>query len=369
MMESLSEEELQKTLETVEASLMPGEWLGVLAQLRAGRKLGTIVDAHSRGFVLGMVNSLMKAVGSPVFQDRLEATPIEVIRADVVNACAVDIGNGPKIVIFTGLLKALVFATEFASLVTKIHAVKDRLLDEAGLEQGDIERMGYRAFCLVGHYTLFGAPLIRPYPAISRLDRSSTWISLSQSIWFVVAHELAHIELGHLTWGQEATRAETPAAALAIDEDIDSRKQLEFDADRFVLSTLNESEGPRAWSYALTPLTLFSSLEAVFAGERRHPHCTNRLQRIALDAAKRDDHVLSDYIIGVLDAQRLSHNTHVTARGNPWLFTSYEKCVEALLTLRDLGRLSERLQGKSPESPDRDWSGYWDLFVGHAFDD
>ena len=84
-------------------------------------------DDRAKDFVIAMLNQLTNVAAVPDFSDITHGLDLNVIRADIINACAIPSPDGPKIVIFTGFLKVLMFMLEFSNIVERKEGTSQRL--------------------------------------------------------------------------------------------------------------------------------------------------------------------------------------------------------------------------------------------------
>ena len=129
-------------------------------------------DFTAGTWITSMVDGLSRAVGRPEFRADLKKVEICVVRSDVMNACAVTTDDGPKIVIFTGFLKVLLYMSEFSVMVSIISENREKIRAATGLTDIEINSLGYRAFTLIAHFAGLGNPLPRAFPYLSPSERA-----------------------------------------------------------------------------------------------------------------------------------------------------------------------------------------------------
>lgn len=158
----------------------------------------THVDETGLLFVRGLLSTLTKNALREDICTGIDKTEITVLSSDIMNACAIPTAIGGRIVIFSGLIKSLIYMIELGELISPIAQNEEMLARTCGVEVREIRELGYQAFALLGHYATWKAALPRPHPKMSRSERQAAVLSLSQTVWFLVVHEFAHIKLGHI---------------------------------------------------------------------------------------------------------------------------------------------------------------------------
>jgi len=220
-----------------------------------------------------------------------------LIDSDLCNACAVSIpGEDAAVVIHTGLIRAIMFHLELTELGYQLHTrleTDGRLpMIEGGLAD-NFATLIFGASCALDHYASSGVPLPRPGAALSQASKERLFLLFVRSVWFAVVHEIGHIRLGHLRL--DAAGLSFSAPALAVAEDMNTDKALEFAADRYVADTLRGRERAVASEYLVPPLDMFTALELRLGGTANtHPVALNRLSAMIDAVADRlDDRVLA----------------------------------------------------------------------------
>lgn len=217
---------------------------------------------------------------------------VEVVRTDLCNAYVTQIDDDSVIFVFRGLIKAIMFVLEFGDIVASLDA-RLKTGQQCPYSPDELHVLVYEAYSSLYHYEASGEPLPRAGGILRPGEKRSLLIRFSRVIWFVLMHEIGHVQLGHLCPG--TVKSSLPGPQLVVSENLNSDKLQEFEADLFLCETLADSEQYAVLSYVLAPLDLLASLERnLREGSETHPSAVNRLQHILtvryslLDDASRD---------------------------------------------------------------------------------
>jgi hypothetical protein len=200
------------------------------------------------------------------------------VRHDVCNAAAVQLpGRAPAIVVFSGLLKAIMYVLELRLVVADI-AKRSAGTPTESMAEADLMLAAYRAKASLAYFFDDGLPLVRIGGVLDADAKRGAMFSFTQALWFVLMHEFGHIKLGHL----ENRHGPCPATpSLMLGEDLNQYKVQEFDADAYYLGTLRPESRLYALNYVLDVLTIYSFIENhLRQSNRTHPMAINRLQNI-----------------------------------------------------------------------------------------
>lgn len=288
------------------------------------------VDETGLLFVRGLLSTLTKNALRDDICAAIDQTEIAVLSSDIMNACAMPSANGGRIVIFSGLIKSLIYMIELGELISPIAQNEEMLARTCGVEVREIRELGYQAFALLGHYVTWKTSLPRPHPKMSQSERQAAVLSLAQTVWFLVAHEYAHITLGHIEDEAELSRV---LPALAVDEALTDTKLMEFEADEYLIQCLRPEVLPTFLSWTTNPLMMFSSLERLLSSDQAsHPMAINRLNtmRDQAIASGHDDENIASIVEGQMAAQFAFYD----APHNRAFAFSYEVATEALRKLQ-----------------------------------
>jgi hypothetical protein len=331
------------------------------------KREGSLIDETGLLFVRGLLSTLTKSALQEDICAAIEKTEIIVLHSEIMNACAMPSANGGRIVIFSGLIKSFIYIIELESLIDPIAQNEDMISKTCHVEIREIRQLGYQAFALLWHYATWKTDLPRPNPKMSRAERKAAILSLAQTLWFLVAHEYAHIKLGHIDDAEEVEGEHQILPALAVDEALTDIKLMEFEADEYLIQCLRPELLPTFLSWTTLPLMMFSSLERLLATDQdSHPMAINRLKAMQeyAKALGQDDEIIAEIVDGQMQAQ----TAFQTAPGSRGFAPSFEIGTEALRKLQDyrdfaisLGRLRERA---SLDVQDNIWDGILVHFWG-----
>lgn len=341
-----------------------------LARVRAARDAGddreASYDTRAVQFVRAMLGTLTEAAASAAIEQEIRDADINVVRSDILNACAISTENGPKIILFSGLIRALMFMLEYRDLCHLIDLRKDELSKVCRLEAGQLEATTYQAFTLLGHYAIWGSPLPRAYPAIGRPERSDLVFDLSKVLWFLVMHELAHVKLGHLDSMPAGVENEHVLPALALDERQTGLKIREFEADEYIIGSLAPPVRHMFLSWALLPLEMFCSLERIISNYRNtHPMAINRLNHLKSKAVEVGDVAFSAIVENIVAAQAAAQQAYNESTQNFAFHSSHDLARDALFQMQQYAAYARIRTSADPTSDAGKYAGVWDLLTEH----
>jgi len=336
----------------------------------AGDRREASHDTLAGQFVRTMLGTLSDLAATTAIAQDISDADINVLRSDVLNACVIPTTNGPKIIIFSGLIRAFMFMLEFGKLIDVINHHRNKLMEVCRLEAGDLESTGYQAFTLLGHYAIWGTPLPRAYPTIGKSERSGLILDLSKVLWFLVMHELAHTKLGHLDSMPAGIGDGHVLPALALDEGQNGLKLREFEADEYIIESLAPSVRNTLLSWVLLPLQMFCSLERLLTNYRStHPMAINRLNHLRSKAEGTGDDrfaaVVEDIVIKQIEAQR----AYMESTRNMAFHSSYDTAWDALFRLQQYAAYARGLDTPETASGTGERGGVWDALTDHFGND
>lgn len=323
-------------------------------------------DDRAKDFVIAMLNQLTNVAAVPDFSDITHGLDLNVIRADIINACVIPSPDGPKIVIFTGFLKVLMFMLEFSNIVERIRGNQSKVIKATNLRERELEQTGYQAFTHIAHFAIWGTPLPRPYPQLTKAQRASNWMELTKNIWFIVAHELAHIRLGHISRVPNNNSGPAAYPSLALDEGANTLKLHEFEADKYIIETLSPQVGATILSWPLLILATFSSLERLLSNHKNsHPMAINRLNALKEVAMTLSDKTSVTVVSEIVDRQIEAERAHMSSKRNMYMHSSYETAQDALTKLQSYARYAAFFEGPELEAGNIERAKAWDLLWDH----
>lgn len=331
----------------------------------AGDAREASLDKLGIAFVRGLLSTVTKNALNPDFTLQIENTEIIVLRSDIINACALPSSDGGRIVIFSGLIKSLIYMIELEYLITPIAQNIQLLCDTCGVDDNEIHYLGYQAFTLLGHYSLWGTALPRANPKMNGIERETAVLPLAKAISFIVTHEFAHIKLGHLDGQTKSNQSRKVLPALALDENLSDLKNMEFEADDYLIGCLTPSVQQTFLSWTVQPLMMISSLERLQSNyEDTHPMAINRLNNLKTRAKAIGQN--TDEIDEIVERQKQAQLASRSSNRNRAFFNSYETAITALKQLRDYRDFAisqnSKIEHKTLSEPTRMWDGIIEHF-------
>jgi hypothetical protein len=293
----------------------------------------------------------------------LAAQQIAVVSVDLCNACAVKDGEDAVVFVFQGLLKAILFFLEFAHMVHELDASVKAGTAPQGIDHADMEILVSEAYASLYHYMGSAEPLIRPGEQIPAQEKASLMIRFSRVLWFLLMHEIGHIQLGHFGEGTLSSATST-APALICAENLNLSKLQEFEADLYVCNTLKDSEQYALLSYVMAPLDMFASFERnLMPSGDSHPMAVNRLQNILATRRPYLDE------LSITTTEEMIARNHLAIDPIRLLRQNYAPRTtkaQAVASMNELQQLFARLpQPASATDEEIDRARLWDYTVGY----
>lgn len=323
-------------------------------------------DAHGTELIRALVRGLSHVAIRPWANELMVNQPLEVVRTEVCNACATLSPNGSVIFLFRGLIKAILFVLEFGEVVTGLDAQLNTTQDSS-YTNDQLQVWAYSAYSMLYHYQAVGERLPRAGGALVPATKRLLLMQFSCVIWFILMHEIGHVQLGHL--GQDAATSRLTSPKLAWPESLNTEKLQEFEADLFLCDTLADGEQRALLMYVLAPLDLLASLERHLGGnESTHPSAVNRLQYILdMRSAVLDDRsraMAADVVSRDLTALQLMRDP----ASAPRFRVPVEESREALVKLEEFYMLTSA-QAAAPSKADVADAKLWDFLVSYFWHD
>ena len=72
------------------------------------------------------------------------------------------------------------FMLEFSNIVERIRGNQSKVIKATNLRERELEQTGYQAFTHIAHFAIWGTPLPRPYPQLTKAQRASNWMELTK---------------------------------------------------------------------------------------------------------------------------------------------------------------------------------------------
>ncbi|HTC04440.1 MAG TPA: hypothetical protein VK749_13655 [Xanthobacteraceae bacterium] len=214
---------------------------------------------------------------SEPFRARFSATPLDVLIPDFFHACAVRTDEGPRVVIYRGLLKAMTYYLELMRLRAGIEANIKKLPRSVGTPEEFNAAKTIAMLPLLMYITAKRANLPRLGFSLHRSAMDDAFNHFAVSLSFIAMHEIGHLELGHL--GPAGAASATTPPLLAQVEDLNLFKLQEFEADSFVFEGIRPEWRYFAGGACTAMLGMLSHIEIYLQkNSDTHPVSLNRLQ-------------------------------------------------------------------------------------------
>jgi hypothetical protein len=326
---------------------------------------GIQTDEYGAKLLRSFISGLTRVATTQHANELVARQRLVVVKSDICNACAVQIEDDPVVLVFRGLVKALIFVVEFGEMVELIHKTLV-VARSSRLRMEELQDKAYAAYSLLYSYQAIRSPLPRPGDVLPPAVKREKLLTFSKVFWFIFMHEIGHIQLGHLRPGS-VTSALTNTA-LVVPEALDDMKLKEFEADLFLCDSLTPTEQHRVLSYVTGPLDMLASLERNLGGDgESHPLAVNRMQHFL--GSRRDSiDELSREVVVEMIARNVTAIQALKEFGSRFMRTPVERSREALADLQHL--YSECLRS-SPGASDEDVGDarLWDFFVSYFWHD
>jgi hypothetical protein len=227
-----------------------------------------------------------RSVLTPVAQSRLDSVFLFGLDTLLCDAIPKRYRSHKCILVHVGLLQLLRYYTDLQLAMVLLKDEKAEI--DVG---GEPVQIGLAA-SLAGHAILVAAldsshQLISLSPLLGEVARQRSDYGYGAAALFLVLHELAHHELGHLDAGYKSERM---AMEPRIHESIDPMRQMEVEADAFALQCFAPEIRAPVISSVMFAFGPFAFLE-VFRGpmDAHHPLTVNRLAALAAGLSFSDE--------------------------------------------------------------------------------
>lgn len=252
--------------------------------------------------------------------EKLGNCNVVLVPIPVCNATAKTKKGESYIAIFDGLLDVAISQIEMSYIVQCLPEELDAIFPREDFPTVSVKSWLAVIFSsFIRRFITHGEPLPN-FRAISPSLSIDTEVehAFLGTAWWVILHELGHIELGHTRFVNGGARPSI-CEELIVSEIISEFQKQEFEADQFVYSCLTD-EAKKAF-YAWTNHALGTSLmiETVMASERgTHPLTINRLNN-ALAITKGMDEISKEvssreYLNRHGEAHKNIHKEHQSIR-------------------------------------------------------
>jgi hypothetical protein len=203
------------------------------------------------------------------------------VPAPVCNARAMIREGIPTIVIFDGLLDLVAVTMEMSYAAQELPRDLDLVFPHPAFPDISARAWAVQLFVrLIDRFLTDGAPP----PDFRRIISSPTIEDSVQhavvgAAWWLLLHELGHIELGHTRLAIGESRL-TISDGLVVHEELSEFQQQEFDADAFVFDCLTDMGKKAFYVWTNMALGAMMMVESLYVSPRgTHPLSVNRLIR------------------------------------------------------------------------------------------
>tara|TARA_R110002049_G_scaffold111070_2_gene260199 strand:+ start:1007 stop:2122 length:1116 start_codon:yes stop_codon:yes gene_type:complete len=230
--------------------------------------------------LINLMEKWCPVVSSAALQ-KLFKCEIISIPAPIFNAFSKVTEGRPSIVIFDGLLDAALAHICVSSINTCLPKSLEKMFPREKLPSTSAGSLARSILLLlINRFIYHGEPL-PDFDLLSsemKIDTDADNLFMG-TLWWVLLHELGHIELGHTKYSTNNSR-HSICHELIVAEKISKFQSQEFEADKYVYDSLNEL-GKKDCFYAWTHIALTASLmlEVRMANKKgTHPLAINRLR-------------------------------------------------------------------------------------------
>ncbi|HTC04438.1 MAG TPA: hypothetical protein VK749_13645 [Xanthobacteraceae bacterium] len=301
-------------------------------------------------------------LASPNLLEAFSKIEFAVLNTRLCNASAAAEGEGFSIILHGGLVKTMIFHLELAEICYRMGQVLGAKISpgETSTETGNaLSVVAYASSCAMDHFAASGAPFPRLGKCLPIESKERVLTSFVRAIWFILVHEVGHVQLGHHRRGETAVPCRP---TLAVAETINDFKAQEFEADSYVVDTLSAPERAFAVEYLLSPLDMFSVLELRLRNTNdTHPMAINRLSHMI-------DRVSSFADTGKLSLARETLQG-LASRARTSRKVSTERVTQhaAIQAIATLVYLYVRALGPAITAPKGSHAELWDEIASHWF--
>lgn len=250
-------------------------------------KIKALIDDHA-GILSGEV------------VETLAATEIYCVDEPLCNAFA-DGRRGRKIiVIFDGLLQAIKF---YADLIKILDLINSSELDAE--TQNAAEDFSAASFALLVNFIETGQPLPEIHKILPDRAAEESNIGYAAAVLFLIAHEAAHLILGHTS---ALYHSERRLGGLRIGEDINHDKKVELEADEYAFFAIDDNLRDLFISSILFFLGPLAFAETFCSSrENKYPLVVNRIARLSEFIRFPDDAQARQATLEIIESELLRH--------------------------------------------------------------
>ena len=283
----------------------------VIREVRSNPPLVTTAD--DAALFLRNTVSYFRTIISPSHLERLEQTDIYVVLKPICNAYANNVDG--SIVIFDGLLKALIFRMEISLLIARVQKHFDVVSAKSGMSAKDFRDIAFSALSLSLHFLNHPNTLPRLQDHFDEDLKRDARIAFGGGLLFILFHELGHLVLGHGVATARGRLRNVPA--LAYSETMNLGKEQEFEADAFAFEAILPEVRTAVIVNVWYIMIFFLDFEVFVSGSApAHPFSINRVGRLNDISGALSDPVIGPTALRMFE-QRLELMSSAREEPNP----------------------------------------------------
>lgn len=325
-------------------------------------------DAEGKRLMIAVIQGMEDFVTRDMINS-VNSERVYLVHSEICNATAVKLnGREPAVILFTGLLRALIYFMEVRHVVGVIAGELKAPSPRIEISRNELSILSFRAMMLLCHSVATRSRLVRVGGFLPDKSKSSLALIFARAFWFLLMHEIGHVRLNHFDCrtGSDAAGPQ----ALAVGEDINDRKLQEFEADGYYLSTLTKGSLHYSLNYVLDILTIFSFLENhLRSSSASHPMAINRLEHILGRYGKPEDTFILDRARTLIKSEKRARQTaeEIFKESGGWprldAFATRAQSVDAAGQLVDLLAAIREPEGNKPVEDGASLPQFWEKLV------
>lgn len=211
----------------------------------------------------------------------IETVEVYGVDMPLINAFARTERAHRQVILFEGIQQVVMFYAHLITVMNLLNQVRpDRSIEIDGWREREAASFSLAGFSLLYNYMKTGQALIAVGDILGPQALKNANHGYAATIAFVLAHELAHLVLGHT--GASGSLSERNQVPLAISEDINEFQRREFEADRYALFAFHDHLRAPLMSSVIFFFGPMAFMEAfVRPAGSTHPLFTNRAAHLA----------------------------------------------------------------------------------------
>ncbi len=303
---------------------------------------GIVADSNSESSkrIQNIVSSHRTIITEKAYMELSEVV-IFGIDSPYCDAFPIPSNNIPKIIIFDGLLYLIRF---YVDLIITLDLLESSNIKDTIKVSGE-ELPFSLAMSLAGHVILTEGidndhQSLGLANALGENARVRAERGYSAAALFYVLHELGHLSCGHLNNGFISERLSIEPA---IDQDINNKQLMEFEADTYALNSIQSSVRNPIISSVIFALAPFAFLETFRGGlNKGHPLTVNRIAALADHIVFHDEPELASALQNIVESEvnrfnRLSDSRLANGGNIQYRIQENMSLKEAYSTMKDVG--------------------------------